>query len=224
MARPQRHHHSSRERADRRRSRNGRSRFGLAARATAGLAGLDGHAHARVWPRRWPNWRSAPQDVTHVVITHPHGDHYPGVVVSVPATLVPRFPRARHFLGRADWEGNPRRGEPGSDLDRLELIDRLGLLELVNDEQEIVPGVTIVPAPGESPGHCVVRLESAGEVFYVLGDIVHHACEVEHPDWGPPHADPDTWRPRANVSSPLSPARERCSRPRTSRSTVVHKS
>jgi glyoxylase-like metal-dependent hydrolase (beta-lactamase superfamily II) len=133
-----------------------------------------------------------PEDVTHVIITHPHGDHYAGVVVDRAGDLTPRFPRARHFLGREDWEGNPQRGAPGTDLERLELIDRLGLLELVDGEREIVPGVTIEPAPGESAGHCVVRLESAGEVFYVLGDIVHHACEVEHPDWGPPHADSQT--------------------------------
>ena len=154
----------------------------------------------------WPDWTVtrtpglaaamvelaiAPQDVTDVVITHPHDDHYAGVVVDRAGTLAPRFPRARHFLGRTDWEGNPHRGTPGSDLERLEFIDRLGLLELVDGEREIVPGVTIVPAPGESPGHCAVRLESAGEVFYVLGDIVHHACEVAHPHWGPPHVDPD---------------------------------
>jgi glyoxylase-like metal-dependent hydrolase (beta-lactamase superfamily II) len=158
-------------------------------------------------PRVWPNWAVtrtpglavamselglAPGDVNHVVITHPHGDHYPGVTVARDGALAPRFPYARHYLGRADWEGNPARGTPGSDLDRLELIDRLGLLERVDGEREIVPGVTIVPAPGESPGHQIVRLESAGEVFYVLGDIVHHACEVEHPAWGPPHGDLET--------------------------------
>ena len=155
-------------------------------------------------PRAWPDWpvtrtpglaaalvelAISPEDVTHVAITHPHIDHYPGVVVERGGDFAPRFPRARHFLGRADWEGNSRRGEPGSDLDRLELIERLGVLELVEGEREIVPGVTIVSAPGESPGHCIVRLESAGEVCYVLGDIIHHACEVEHPDWSPPHAD-----------------------------------
>jgi glyoxylase-like metal-dependent hydrolase (beta-lactamase superfamily II) len=164
-------------------------------------------AWQRKRPHAWPDWpvtrtpglaaalaelAIAPEDVTHVVITHPHVDHFPGVVVDRAGGPAPRFPRARHFLGRADWEGNSRRGTPGSDLDRLELIDRLGLLELVDGEREIVPGVTIVPAPGESAGHSLLRLESAGEVFYVLGDIVHHACEVEHPDWGPPHADPDT--------------------------------
>ena len=157
--------------------------------------------------RVWPNWavtRTAglvaamselgmsPDAVTHVVITHPHADHYPGVTVERGGVLVSRFPHARHFLGRSDWEGNPGRGTPGSDLDRLEIIDRLGLLDLVDEERQIVPGVTILAAPGESPGHCVVRLESAGEILYVLGDVVHHACEVANPGWGPPHADPET--------------------------------
>jgi len=157
-------------------------------------------------PRVWPNWTVtrtpgmgaamsalgiAPEDVDHVVITHPHADHYPGVTVARGGILMSRFPHARHYLGRADWEGNPARGTPGSDLDRLEIIDRLGLLDCVDGDQEIVPGVTILPAPGESPGHQIVRLESAGEVFYVLGDVVHHACEVEHPAWKPPHGDRD---------------------------------
>ena len=155
---------------------------------------------SRVWPD-WPVTRTLglgaamdklgidPEEVTHVVITHPHGDHYPGVTVERGDDLVPRFPRARHFLGRADWEGNPDRNNPGSDLARLKLIDQLGLLELLDEEREIVPGVTILAAPGESPGHQVLRLESAGEVLYVLGDIVHHASEVEHLTWAPPHAD-----------------------------------
>ena len=154
---------------------------------------------SRVWPD-WPVTRTPglgaamdtlgidPDEVTHVVITHPHGDHYPGVTVERGDDLVPRFPRARHFLGRADWEGNPGRDNPGSDLARLEMIDRLGLLKLLDEEREIVPGVTILVAPGESPGHQVLRLESAGEVHYVLGDIVHHASEVEHLTWAPPHA------------------------------------
>jgi glyoxylase-like metal-dependent hydrolase (beta-lactamase superfamily II) len=92
-------------------------------------------------------------------------------------------------MGRADWEGNPHRGEPGSDTERLELAEKLGLLHLVDEEQEIRPGVTVYSAPGESPGHVIVRIESAGEVLYIVGDLFHHAAEVEHTDWAPPHAD-----------------------------------
>ena len=161
-------------------------------------------AWQRARPRVWPNWPVRrtpgltaamreqgidPAEVTHVVITHPHGDHYAGIVVEREGGFVPRFPNARHVMGRADWEGNPGRAEPGTDLGRLELIDGLGLLELVDAAREIAPGVTVLPAPGESPGHIVARVESGGEVLYLLGDVVHHACEVEQIAWGPPHAD-----------------------------------
>jgi glyoxylase-like metal-dependent hydrolase (beta-lactamase superfamily II) len=158
---------------------------------------------ATVWPD-WPVRRTpglavalselgiAPRDVTHVIITHPHGDHYAGVAYEKEEGLEARFPQARHFMGRADWQENPNRGVAGSAFARLELIDELGLLELVDDELEVTPGVTILSAPGESPGHCIVRIESNGERFYILGDLVHLACEVDHPTWGPPHVSAET--------------------------------
>lgn len=129
----------------------------------------------------------SPDDVTHVVITHTHGDHFGGVTVDRSGALVPRFARARHVVGRGDWDGNPARREPESDLaTRLGLIDRLGMLSVVDAEQEIAPGVTLIPAPGETPGHMVVRLRSRDDCFYYLGDLLHHPCEVEHVAWAPP--------------------------------------
>lgn len=131
-----------------------------------------------------------PESVTHVVITHPHGDHYGGVARERDGALQTRFPNARHFIGRADWTDNPERAESGSQLARrLGPVERSGLLELVDREQEIAPGVALLRAPGETPGHLVVRLDSGDERLYVLGDLVHHACEVEHLDWAPPWVD-----------------------------------
>ncbi len=128
-----------------------------------------------------------PEAVSHVVITHAHGDHFGGVTVEQGGALAPRFPRARHMIGRGDWAENPARREPDSDLARrLGLIDRLSLLSVVDGEHEVAPGVTIISTPGETPGHVIVRLRSATERFYFLGDLFHHPCEVEHIDWAPP--------------------------------------
>jgi glyoxylase-like metal-dependent hydrolase (beta-lactamase superfamily II) len=133
----------------------------------------------------------SPDAITHVLITHAHNDHYAGVAFELDGELLPRFPRARHFIGRADWEGHLDLPDPEPELEqRLGLIDRLGLLETIDGDCEITLGVSMLAAPGESPGHMVVRLESAGEVWYDLGDLFHHSCEVDHPDWVSPGGDP----------------------------------
>jgi glyoxylase-like metal-dependent hydrolase (beta-lactamase superfamily II) len=130
-------------------------------------------------------------DVTHVLITHTHDDHFAGVTREERGHHRPRFARARHFVGRADWERAPRRGDPGSDLMvRLGTIERAGALTLVDGETDVAPGATMVHAPGETAGHCIVRVTSRGEAFYFAGDLFHHRCEIEHPGWVSPHRDP----------------------------------
>ncbi|MGH2403524.1 MAG: MBL fold metallo-hydrolase [bacterium] len=168
--------------------------------------GLDdpGSSWDRAFAGRWPGYtrtaglaaalqalRIHPEDVTHVLITHAHDDHFAGVVVERSRGQEARFPRARHFIGRADWEDNPKRGDPATDLEgRLGAIARLGLLDVVDGEREVVPGVSMFHSPGETPGHYAVRVKSRGESFYHVGDLFHHACEVAHPDWTPPKRDP----------------------------------
>lgn len=155
---------------------------------------------AAKWPgsRRSPGLRAGlarlgvdPSAVTHVLITHAHADHFAGVTVERDGHDAVRFPRARHFIGRKDWLENPAREDPASELAvRLGAVDQVGLLEVVDEAREVAPGATMLPAPGETPGHCVVRIRSAGHSFYYVGDLFHHPCEVEHPGWMPANRDP----------------------------------
>lgn len=133
-----------------------------------------------------------PEGITHVLFTHPHGDHFVAATIEQAGELVPRYPRARYLLARRDWEGNPAREQPDSALTvHLGLLEQLGLLDLVGDEHEVVPGVTMIAAPGESPGHTIVRVRSGGEEFFFLGDLFHHPCEVANPEWASPGRDRD---------------------------------
>ena len=128
-----------------------------------------------------------PADITHLVITHAHFDHYSGVTAQHDGHYVPSFPNARCFLGRADWEQSETRQalqDPNSeDSHTLGVLDRLGLLELVDSNRDLLPGVRIIAAPGESPGHQIVRVHSEGQTLYCVGDLYHHAVEVEQPTW-----------------------------------------
>ncbi|MCA1669764.1 MAG: MBL fold metallo-hydrolase [Thermomicrobia bacterium] len=125
-----------------------------------------------------------PEAITHVITTHAHFDHYVGLTVEQVGGLVPRFPQARHLIGRADRETS-RYGRPSDAefVSRMEALEGRGLLDLVDGDRAVVPGVTMLHAPGESPGHAIVHVASRGEHFYALGDLLHHPCEVAHPDW-----------------------------------------
>ena len=128
-----------------------------------------------------------PQEITHVVITHAHFDHYAGVTHERNGVYEPSFPNARYYLGKADWEypetQEALRDPNSADSQTLGVLHHTGVLELVEGNRDITPDVRIIAAPGESPGHQIVRVTSEGQTLYCLGDLYHHPVEVEHPTW-----------------------------------------
>jgi glyoxylase-like metal-dependent hydrolase (beta-lactamase superfamily II) len=130
-----------------------------------------------------------PEDVTHILITHAHFDHVIGLAAERDGRYVPRYPNARVLLGRADWENASEEHVEPESRARIRAIEEAGLLELVDGEREVVPGVTMIPTPGESPGHSMIRVSSNGEELYAVGDLFHLGAEVAHLDWTVPWAD-----------------------------------
>jgi glyoxylase-like metal-dependent hydrolase (beta-lactamase superfamily II) len=127
------------------------------------------------------------EDITHLVITHAHFDHYAGATQERDGRYIPTFPHARCFLGKADWdyaETQEALRDPNSaDSRTFGVLQQAGLLELVKGNREITTGVNLIATPGESPGHQIVRISSQGQTFYCLGDLYHHPAEIEHPSW-----------------------------------------
>ncbi len=137
-----------------------------------------------------------PQDITHLVITHAHLDHYAGITTESEGKYLPCFPNARSYLGRADWdhpETQQSLQDPNSiDSHTFGVLHRHNLLELVEGNLNLTPAVQIIATPGESPGHQVVRVHTGEQTLYCLGDIFHHPVEVEQPSWMVTWANPDT--------------------------------
>lgn len=126
-----------------------------------------------------------PEDITHVLFTHYHWDHVLGATIEQDdGTFVPRYPHARHLLNRADWAGTGTSLEVWpEEIARMDTLQKHGLLELIDGDYEVMPGIIMLHAPGESAGHSIVRVESGGQTFYALADLVHHAVEFAHPHW-----------------------------------------
>ena len=120
-----------------------------------------------------------PEEIDHVVITHAHWDHYAGVTAPTGGGYAPTFPNARYFLGAADWRDaevqQALQDQTSLEARTLGVLWNQGILHLVETPEQLTDGIDILPAPGETPGHQVVRVQSAGETLYIIGDLLHHA-------------------------------------------------
>ena len=115
-----------------------------------------------------------PENVDLVVHTHLHVDHvgWDGV-----------FPRARYVVHREDWSFFmvPWQTRERPHLHRLEPLQEEGLVDLVGGEDEVAPGIRVVPSPGHTPGHMHVRVEDGGEAAVVLGDVAVYDGQLADP-------------------------------------------
>ena len=132
-----------------------------------------------------------PDAITDVIITHAHFDHFNAVTQPRDGKHVPTFPQARHYLGRGDWDPN----DPSELIQRtLGILNKHHLLTLIDGEHDLGDGLTLVPTPGETPGHQVLRVAAGGESYYFAGDLFHHPLEFTDETANVTWADPEVMR------------------------------
>lgn len=130
-----------------------------------------------------------PEDVDSVLLTHFHGDHVGWNTTEADGGPL-TFPRARFWLHAADVrhlerpEGELSAGDRFS-RGKLWPLRDAGRLETFEGEHSPVAGLTFLPAPGHTPGHCAVLVESASERLIIVGDAAPQPVHLEHPEWTP---------------------------------------
>ncbi len=126
-----------------------------------------------------------PRDVMMMIDTHLHFDHAGGNTYrDAEGQVRLTFPRARYVVQRAEyhWATTPNERTAASYFaHNFVPVMESGRLELVQGEVEILPGITLMPTPGHTPGHQSVRLDSGGETALFLADLVPTAAHLPLP-------------------------------------------
>lgn len=117
-----------------------------------------------------------PEEVDLVLATHLHWDHAGGFTRRGRDGLELTFPRARHVVQRSEWDfaldPDPRSRAGYVEEDLLPVAEA-GLLEFVDGEAEVVPGLVVRQTGGHTPGHQLVLVKPSDDLACaVTGDLV----------------------------------------------------
>jgi glyoxylase-like metal-dependent hydrolase (beta-lactamase superfamily II) len=125
------------------------------------------------------------EDIDTVVASHLHFDHVGGfTALDRNGKLVPRFPNARYVAHRAEWHDatHPHERNRASYLqENFVPLQEAGVLTLVDDDAEIIPGVRYRRSGGHTPHHQVVMIESAGRTAVFTADMYPTSIHIPDP-------------------------------------------
>jgi glyoxylase-like metal-dependent hydrolase (beta-lactamase superfamily II) len=122
-----------------------------------------------------------------VLATHLHFDHAGGFTERTASGGVrPRFPRAQYVVRRGEFEDamHPNERTKGSYfLENYKPLAEAGVLQLVDEDATIMPGVRVRRTGGHTMHHQMVMIESGGKTAVFAADLLPttaHLPEV----WG----------------------------------------
>ena len=149
--------------------------------------------------RNYPRWNHMQSDfldkfsaagfsterVDTVLCTHMHVDHVGWNTRLVDGRWLPTFANAQYLYAEDEWaHWRHEEQEYGPVIeDSVQPIFDAGLAVLVKPDHALNDEIRLLSTPGHTPGHVSVEITSAGERAIITGDMIHHPCQIRHPDW-----------------------------------------
>ena len=120
-----------------------------------------------------------------MLATHLHFDHAGGFTERDASGRVrPAFPRAQYVVRRGEWEDarNANERTRASYLaDNFTPLAEAGVLQLVDDDQTIMPGVKVRRTGGHTMHHQMAIIESGGQTAAFVADLLPTTAHLPGP-------------------------------------------
>lgn len=125
-----------------------------------------------------------PEDIDIVLASHLHFDHCGGFTYrDVSGKVRPKFPRAQYIVRRGEWEDaqhTHERNRASYIPDNYMPLAEAGVLQLVDDDQTIMPGVRVKRTGGHCMHHQIIYIESGGKSAVFAADLVPTTAHLEN--------------------------------------------
>lgn len=121
-----------------------------------------------------------------VVNTHLHADHAGGNLAWKAGVPAPAFANAEYLVQADELEW--ALAEDPRDVmlyapNEVHALAATGQLRTVKGDVSVAAGIRVQRAPGHSPGHQIVIVESEGETAVIAGDLAPLRLHLDHPGW-----------------------------------------
>jgi glyoxylase-like metal-dependent hydrolase (beta-lactamase superfamily II) len=120
-----------------------------------------------------------------VLATHLHFDHAGGFTTrTADGRVGPRFPRAQYVVRRGEWEDatHPHERNRASYLaENFEPLAEARVLQLVDEDATIMPGVKVRRTGGHTMHHQLVTIESSGRTAVFTADLIPTVAHIDDP-------------------------------------------
>jgi glyoxylase-like metal-dependent hydrolase (beta-lactamase superfamily II) len=124
-----------------------------------------------------------PEDITDVFLTHLHADHCGGGVrkSETGKGFELTFPEATYHVNRTQWEWAVKNNlrEADSFLEENILpIEQSGHLNLVDEEEELFPGFSVLFCYGHTPGLMIPVIRYNDKTLVYTGDLIPTSAHI----------------------------------------------
>ena len=126
-----------------------------------------------------------PEDVTDVILTHLHFDHAGGATeADESGTVKPTFPNAAYYIQKGQYAW----GKKPSERDRASFfpgnyipLEQAGQLVLLEESQELFPGIEVRKLFGHTPSMQIVRVTDGSQTLLYCADLMPTASHIPLP-------------------------------------------